>query len=87
MRFVITHYMYIGNGAAQEKRPRDPRLHQLSRLVSCSRDPCKTIESNAPFRCEIRDQDHENRKSFRTGDPANSGLSKTQLKISQSIDR
>ena len=27
----------------------------------------------------------ENKNSFKTGDPANSGLSKTQLKVSQSI--
>jgi len=28
---------------------------------------------------------YENKNSFNTGDPANSGLSRTQLKISQSI--
>lgn len=28
---------------------------------------------------------YENKKSFKTGDPANSGFSKTQLKISQSL--
>jgi hypothetical protein len=32
----------------------------------------------------IRNQRHENRKSFKTGDPANSGLSKMQLFLGQS---
>jgi hypothetical protein len=30
-------------------------------------------------------QDHEKRKSFKTGEPANSGFSKTQLLIGQPI--
>lgn len=37
------------------------------------------------LQCTIFTTSYENKNSFKTGDPANSGLSRTQLKISQSI--
>lgn len=43
--------------------------------INISNDPMAAHEANH----------HEKRKSFRTGDPANSGLSKMQLRIGQSI--
>jgi hypothetical protein len=93
-RYKVCHYTLYVHRQRSRKETKGPTLaleHQAGRwyraLVIYAKLPTSAVQCTHPLRREVRVQDHENRKSFRTGDPANSGLSKTQLKISQSIYR
>ena len=79
LNLIITHYMCTGCPRSKTGCTTPHAIIHNQTPILCDRY-AKSTELMHPLVMI-----YENKNSFKTGDPANSGLSRTQLKLGQSI--